>query len=89
MKRELGQNRYQKAARRPGERRVSRAQAAELVVQSHSTDAAERLIAATFLCPCHVRGRNDDAWQAILRLMVDADSRVRFAAWHAACRSWS
>ena len=75
-------NRHQKAAFRPGERRVSRAQVAELMALALSDDPEERLQAATFLCPCHVRGRTETIWQAVLQLMADADPRVRFAAWH-------
>jgi len=29
-----------------------------------------------------VRGRTEAIWQAVLALMADADSRVRFNAWH-------
>jgi hypothetical protein len=75
-------NRHQKAAFRPGDARVSRAELAELLALSRSDDADERLTAATFLCPCHVRGRTEPIWQAVLNLMADADPRVRFAAWH-------
>jgi len=39
-------NRFQKAAFRPGEARVSRAQVAELMTLARSDDADERLIAA-------------------------------------------
>jgi hypothetical protein len=75
-------NRYQKAVFRRGEVRVSRAQIAELMALAQSGDADERLTAATFLCPCHVRGRTEEIWQAQLALMADSDPRVRFAAWH-------
>ncbi|HEY1427117.1 MAG TPA: HEAT repeat domain-containing protein [Caulobacteraceae bacterium] len=75
-------NRHQKAAFRPGERRVGRAQVAELLTMATSADAETRLVAATLLCPCHVRGRTEPIWQAVLALMADADPRVRFAAWH-------
>ena len=75
-------NRHQKAAHRPGVRRVSRAQVAELLELARSDAADERLTAATYLCPCHVRGRTEPIWQAVLSLMADADPRVRFAAWH-------
>ena len=75
-------NRHQKAAHRPGEKRVSRAQVDELLALAKSDLAEERLVAAKFLCPCHVRGRNEEIWQAVLTLMTDADRRVRFAAWH-------
>lgn len=75
-------NRHQKAAFRLGEQRVSRAQVAELLALANSCDADERLLAAKFLCPCHVRGRTEPIWQAVLALMADVDPRVRFAAWH-------
>jgi len=75
-------NRHQKAAFKPGEARVSRAQVAELLTLAKSADAEARLTAAKFLCPCHVRGRTETIWQAVLALMADSDSRVRFAAWH-------
>ncbi len=75
-------NRYQKAAVRPGEARVSRAQVAELLALAESADADERLVAAKFLCPCHVRGRTEAIWRSLLALMADQDPRVRFAAWH-------
>jgi hypothetical protein len=75
-------NRHQKAAYRPGERRVSRAQVRELLELARSDDAEERLVAAKFLCPCHVRGRDEQIWEAVLTLMGDDDRRVRFAAWH-------
>jgi hypothetical protein len=75
-------NRHQKAAYRPGERRVSRAQVRELLELASSDDAEERLVAAKFLCPCHVRGRDEEIWETVLTLMGDDDPRVRFAAWH-------
>jgi hypothetical protein len=75
-------NKHQKAARRPGERRVSRGQVAELIRLAASDDAAERLTAATYLCPCHVRGRTDEIWDVVTRLMTDEAPKVRFAAWH-------
>jgi hypothetical protein len=75
-------NRHQKAAFRAGEARVSRAHVAELLALSRSDDVDDRLVAAKFLCPCHVRGRTEPIWRAVLALMADADPRVRFAAWH-------
>ena len=75
-------NRHQKAAHRPGEKRVSRAQVDELLELSKSELAEDRLVAAKYLCPCHVRGRTDHIWNAVLGLMTDDDPRVRFAAWH-------
>ncbi|HEX3408614.1 MAG TPA: hypothetical protein VHS81_15380 [Caulobacteraceae bacterium] len=75
-------NRHQKAAFRPGEARVSRSQVAELLGLARSGDVEERLVAAKYLCPCHVRGRAEPIWQTVLGLMADGDPRVRFAAWH-------
>jgi hypothetical protein len=62
--------------------RVTRAQVAELLALARSREADERLVAARYLCACHVRGRTEAIWQAVLALMADADPRVRFAAWH-------
>jgi hypothetical protein len=75
-------NKHQKAAFRRGDVRVSRAQVAELLTLATSRDAEQRLVAATLLCPCHVRGRTETIWRTVLALMADADPRVRFAAWH-------
>ncbi len=80
--RPAGRNSYQKAAHRAGERRVTRAQADELLALAKSERAEDRLVAAQFLCPCHVRGRTEDTWNAIVALMADADPRIRGAAWH-------
>ena len=82
MQKMLGKNKHQKAAHRPGEAKVSRAQVGELLQLSCSVDADERLTAAKFMCPCHIRGRIPEVWSAIYRLMEDEDRRVRFAAWH-------
>jgi hypothetical protein len=78
----LGKNKYQKAAHRPGEVKVSRAQVAELLELSCSADANDRLSAAKYMCPCHIRGRIPEVWAAIYRMMEDQDRRVRYAAWH-------
>lgn len=82
MRKTMTKNKYQKAAHRPGERKISRAEVAELLELSCSQDADERLVAAQLLCPCHIRTRITAAWDAIHRLMEDPDRRVRFAAWH-------
>lgn len=82
MPKTLGMNKHQKAAHRPGERKISRAQVGELLELSCSADPGERLTAATFMCPCHIRGHIPEVWSAIYRLMEDDDRRVRFAAWH-------
>ena len=75
-------NRFQKAAYRPGEVRVGRAHVPELLVMARSGDVEDRLHAAKYLCPCHVRGRTQEIWAVVLRLMEDEDPRVRQAAWH-------
>ena len=75
-------NRHQKAARRPGEERVGREMVGELLQLSRSPDPAEREHAASFLCPCHVRRRIEEVWDALFRMMEDEDVRVRRAAWH-------
>jgi hypothetical protein len=79
---QVGRNRHQKRAHRPGEARVSRSQVGELLQLSRSEKADERLTATKFLCPCHIRGRIPEVWSAIFRLMEDPEARVRFAAWH-------
>lgn len=82
MARPAAQNRYRRAAHRRGERRIGRAQIPELLELSRSDKVDERLVAAKYLCPCHTRGRIPEVWDAIYRMMQDADVRVRFAAWH-------
>ncbi|MCY4544975.1 MAG: HEAT repeat domain-containing protein [Gemmatimonadetes bacterium] len=81
-KRNTGLNRHQKAWRKPGEERVSREDIAELLRLSQSADPEERIVAATYMCPCHVRHRNEEVWKAIYRMMEDEDARVRRRAWH-------
>ena len=82
MRKTMGKNKYQKAAHKPGERKISRAQVADLLGLACSADADERLGAAQLLCPCHIRGRIPAVWDTIYRMMEDPDRRVRFAAWH-------
>src|SRR5438445_5690185 len=82
MRKAAGMNRHQKAAHRVGERRVGREEIAELLEQAASHDPDERLAAAQYLCPCHVRRRIAAVWEALYRLLEDADVRVRRAAWH-------
>jgi hypothetical protein len=77
-----GMNKHQKAAHRPGEPRVSREDIAVLLELSRSEDPEERLVAATYLCPCHVRHRDEEVWEALYRMMEDPDVRVRRRAWH-------
>lgn len=75
-------NRYQKAARRGGECRVNGPEIQELIRLAYSEDAEDRLLSASYLCPCHVRKRIDEAWEALYRMMEDPDVRVRQRAWH-------
>jgi hypothetical protein len=82
MGRSALRNRYQKAAYKRGERRVSRAQVAELIELARSEDDDDRFTAARFLCPCHVRGRTEEIWNTVIAFMSDDAPRVRAAAWH-------
>ena len=75
-------NKHQRAAFRPGEERVGREEIEELLVLSESRDPEDRLMAASYLCPCHVRRRIDEVWQALYRMLEDDDIKVRRAAWH-------
>jgi hypothetical protein len=82
MPRKLGMNRHQKAAHKRGEPQIGREQIQEMLALSTSEDAEDRLEAASNLCPCHVRTRIPEVWEALYRMMEDEDSRVRQAAWH-------
>ncbi|MCB0187660.1 MAG: HEAT repeat domain-containing protein, partial [Caldilineaceae bacterium] len=82
MAKRKGMNRYQKAAFRPGEHRTRQGDIEILLALAQSEDAEERCYAAQNLCPCHVRRRIDDVWQALYQMMEDPDVRVRRAAWH-------
>lgn len=75
-------NKYQKAAFRKGDHRSRREDVLRYLELAQSTSATERLEAAENLCPCHVRTRIDEVWQALYRMMEDPDTRVRRAAWH-------
>ena len=81
-RRTLGLNKYQRAARKPGERRVGREDIQQLLEWSRSDDAAERVAAAQYLCPCHVRRRIGAVWEALYRMLEDPDVAVRRSAWH-------
>lgn len=61
---------------------MGKEQIAELLEMSHSDDPKDRLVAAQFLCPCHVRKRVDEVWMALYRMLEDPDLKVRRAAWH-------
>lgn len=82
MRKTLGMNKHQKAVFRVGEPQVGRDEIQELRERSRSGDPEERLVAAQFLCPCHVRRRIEAVWESLYRLLEDPDVRVRRAAWH-------
>jgi hypothetical protein len=75
-------NKFQKAAHRVGEVRVDRHEIAELLELSRSENSKDREVAAELLCPCHVRKRIEEVWEALYRMLEDPDARVRRAAWH-------
>ena len=77
-----GMNRHQKATFRQGEERVGRREIEELLEMSHSPDPEDRKVAANFLCPCHVRRRIDEVWEALYRMLEDENVLVRRNAWH-------
>ncbi|RIK36604.1 MAG: hypothetical protein DCC55_26800 [Chloroflexi bacterium] len=82
MRKTIGMNKHQKAAHRPGEKKVSRASIPHLLELSCSSDVEDRLTAAQYLCPCHIQARIPEVWDAVFRMMEDEDRKVRFAAWH-------
>jgi len=75
-------NKFQRLAFKPGERRVRREEILQFVEMSKSEDAEQRKIAAQNLCPCHVRRRIEEVWDALYRMLEDSDVMVRRAAWH-------
>lgn len=77
-----GLNRFQKRAFRIGEARFSGENIGKLIELSRSHDPGDRETAARFLCPCHIRRRREDVWQALYRMLEDPDRGVRKAAWH-------
>lgn len=77
-----GLNKYQKRAFRIGEARINGENIGKLIELSRSSDPEDRETAAKFLCPCHVRRRREDVWQALYRMLEDPHPGVRKAAWH-------
>lgn len=75
-------NRFQKKALKGKEERVTGEEIWRLVELADSPDVEDRLEAAENLCPCHVRRRIDEVWEAIYRMLEDDDWRVRRAAFH-------
>jgi hypothetical protein len=81
MHKTLGMNKHQKAVYRVREPRVGRDEIQDLLRQSGSSDPEERLVAAQFLCPCHVRRRIEAVWEALYRLLEDPDVRPSMRSW--------
>lgn len=75
-------NPHQKKAFKVGETRVRGEAIWEYVELSKSDDPEDRFVAARNLCPCHVRRRIDEVWDALYRMMEDPEPRVRRAAYH-------
>ena len=80
--RRKGLNKHQRAAFREGEERIGREEIRALLQLSESKDPADRLQAASLLCPCHMRKRIEEVWAALYRMLKDDDVKVRRAAWH-------
>ena len=78
----FGMNRYQKKSHRRREDRLRGDEVEYYLALAYSDNPDERVIAMENLCPCHVRKRIDKVWVALYRGLVDADLRVRRAAWH-------
>lgn len=77
-----GMNKYQKAVFKKGDHRTRREDVELYLSLARSDSPEERLEAAENLCPCHVRTRIDEVWEALYRMMEDPDTQVRRAAWH-------
>ena len=75
-------NKFQRKALKGKEERVTGEMIWKLVDMSKSSSAKDRLVAANNLCPCHVRRRIDEVWEAIYRMLEDEDAGVRRAAFH-------
>lgn len=82
MPRPKNLNRFQKRVFKPGEKRTRTDEIWYYVELSRSDDSDDRLEAAENLCPCHVRRRVDEVWEALYRMMEDPDEKVRAAAYH-------
>ncbi|MEE2754315.1 MAG: HEAT repeat domain-containing protein [Candidatus Latescibacterota bacterium] len=75
-------NKHQKRAKEMGEKRVRGDEIWAYVELSKSGDPEDRLEAAKNLCPCHVKRRIDEVWDALYRMMEDSNVAVRRAAYH-------
>ena len=81
-KKQSGPNKHQKAAHKKGDHRTGSDEIEELLELSRSDDTKLRQEAAQNLCPCHVRTRKDEVWDALYRMMEDPHPKVRRDAWH-------
>jgi hypothetical protein len=77
-----GLNKHQRNAFKEGEQRISGDEIWRLVDLSKSKDPLDRLEAADNLCPCHVRRRIDEVWEALYGMLEDPELKVRKAAYH-------
>ncbi|MES4793204.1 MAG: hypothetical protein C4321_09730, partial [Chloroflexota bacterium] len=82
MRKTFGVNKHRQAAHKVGERRIGANEIPLLLELSRSEEPEERLTAATYMCPCHVRRRVEEIWAALYRLLEDPDPRVRRQAWY-------
>src|SRR4051812_8945747 len=67
---------------RPYQQRTSRDEIDGLLEQTASSDAAVRVDALKFLCPCHVKRNEPRVWDRILSLIDDPSAKVRSHAFH-------
>lgn len=75
-------NKWEKKRIKGREEKVTGEVIWRLVDLSKSPDVKDRLEAANNLCPCHVRRRIDEVWDALYRMLEDEDAGVRRAAFH-------
>ena len=75
-------NKHQRQAFKLGEKRTRGEEIWHYVELSKSKDPKDRLQAAENLCPCHVRRRIDEVWEALYKMLEDPVRDVRKAAYH-------
>lgn len=62
-----------------------RADIADLIALSSSTNASERTDAVRAMCPCEVRANVPTVWRRLLELSDDPDPKVRRSVLHNLC----
>ena len=75
----MGLNKHQKAAQRPGERRVGHEDIERLLDMSRSSDPEERALAANYLCPCsdyRERGKCDFCGRPNVLVKHDIETEI-------------